>query len=70
MLYKSFASSPCWPPLLSWQRLQIPRCSYAFAEQETKTIVYENNYLRKSVINIRLIVRLVRKRTSGIIAIT
>ena len=69
MLHNSFASSPCWPPLLSWQQLRFHRCSSAFAEQEDKTIVYEDNYLRTGVINIRLIVTLVGKRTKWNIAI-
>lgn len=71
MLYKSFASSPCWPPPLSWQQLRFHRCSSAFAEQEDKTIVYENNYLRTGVINIKdSLPNLLEKAQHGIIATT
>lgn len=67
MLHKSFASSPWWPPLLSWQQSRFHRCSSAFAEQEDETVVYEDNYLRTGVITIRLIVTLVGKGQNGIL---
>lgn len=57
------ALPPCWTPPLSWQQLRFHRCNSAFAEQEDRTIVYNNNYLRIGVINIRLIIKRIRERT-------